>query len=171
MNKAKGGGPVRMVKIAYVGKKASKDDNVTFTGTVWDGPNDVQEVEEPFAVKLLDHPNIWQLAKGEKPLVPAEGVKPETDDTVKGRKRQEQLRKELEEDEEEREAVRVDLDRMTKDAIIGHVKRTFGIDMPKGRTLDQIRQEAKDLTKRGAGVVKGARAAANRPAPRAAKHR
>src|ERR1700733_11276173 len=54
----KGRDPV--AKIKYVGKKDRKEDNVAPTDTVWNGPGDVQEVDDPVAVeKLLDNPNIW----------------------------------------------------------------------------------------------------------------
>lgn len=46
--------------IQYVGDKTRKEDNVAATGTVWNGPGDVQLVPEAAAPKLLAHPTVWQ---------------------------------------------------------------------------------------------------------------
>lgn len=46
--------------IQYVGKKLRKRDTVAGTGTIWSGNGDVQRVEHGAAVKLLEHPDVWQ---------------------------------------------------------------------------------------------------------------
>lgn len=53
-----------MVKrlIKYIGKKPQKIDNVNIPSSqaVWNGPDDVQAVEEKFCPSLLKFPTVWQ---------------------------------------------------------------------------------------------------------------
>ena len=52
-----------MPLIRYVGKKASKFDNVAGSGTLWTHPGDDQTVTDSVAAKLLMHPDVWALAE------------------------------------------------------------------------------------------------------------
>lgn len=63
-----------MTAIKYIGKKPVKTDNVAGTGTVWNGPGDVQNVDKPEAVaKLLAHTGIWVREEAEaKPVALSE---------------------------------------------------------------------------------------------------
>lgn len=54
------------MKIRYIGRKATKADNVAGTGIVWNGEGDVQEVSNPqAAAKLLTYDTVWALAEPE----------------------------------------------------------------------------------------------------------
>lgn len=48
--------------IQYIGKKLRKIDNVNIPSSqvVWNGPNDVQAVEEKFCPSLLKFSTVWQ---------------------------------------------------------------------------------------------------------------
>jgi hypothetical protein len=50
------------VSIRYVGHKPTAFDNVTRSGTTWNGHGDVQDVSETTARALLKHPDQWVLA-------------------------------------------------------------------------------------------------------------
>lgn len=50
-----------MIRIKYVGKKPFVVDNVTHSGTTWDGPGSVREVQDRTARALLAHPDQWAL--------------------------------------------------------------------------------------------------------------
>lgn len=58
--------------IQYIGNKPRKKDTVAGTGTIWSGPGDVQLVEHGPAVKLLEHPDVWQeaIASDPEPSMP-----------------------------------------------------------------------------------------------------
>ena len=47
-------------KLQYIGKKASKPDNICKTGLIWEGPGDVKEVPSVVAERLLQHTDIWR---------------------------------------------------------------------------------------------------------------
>jgi hypothetical protein len=51
------------MKIKYVGRKDSRDDNVASTGLVWK-KGQVHEVSPNKAALLLLHPDIWKVVKG-----------------------------------------------------------------------------------------------------------
>lgn len=51
------------MKVRYVGKKESKEDNVAGTGVVWRHPGDVQEVPDVAWAKLAKHPDVWAPAE------------------------------------------------------------------------------------------------------------
>lgn len=54
---------MNLIPIVYVGQKESAVDNVAFSGKVWAGNGDVQEVTHAQAKALLKHPKVWQLAE------------------------------------------------------------------------------------------------------------
>lgn len=68
-----------MPLIRYVGKKASKFDNVAGSGTLWDRPGDDQMVTYAVAAKLLVHPDVWALAEA---IEVETRPPPEDDDTA-----------------------------------------------------------------------------------------
>lgn len=48
-----------MRAVQYVGGKASKRDNVTYSGIVWDAPGAVRTIPEALASKLCVHKDVW----------------------------------------------------------------------------------------------------------------
>lgn len=52
------------MRVAYIGPKAVKHDNVAGTGLKW-APGQVHDVEPLAAAKLLCHPTIWEKANEE----------------------------------------------------------------------------------------------------------
>ena len=56
------------MKIAYIGHKPVKSDNVAGTGLVWQGYGDVRYVTVEAARKLLAFPGVWVVA-GDATLV------------------------------------------------------------------------------------------------------
>ena len=62
------------MRIKYVGKKPTKQDNVAGTGKVWVGAGDVHEIPDEDAALLLKHPDVWAEAAAAEPepLPPAE---------------------------------------------------------------------------------------------------
>jgi len=48
-----------MVPVAYIGQKETKRDTLERTGTVWNGPGDVQMVDARPAGRLLRHPTVF----------------------------------------------------------------------------------------------------------------
>lgn len=58
------------VPIRYVGQKRVKRDNVTYSGTLWQGNGDEQMVDVEIAAKLLRHPTVWELAANPADLDP-----------------------------------------------------------------------------------------------------
>ena len=46
--------------IQYIGKKASKPDNVCRTNLIWRGAGDTKEVPSVHATVYLEHPDIWR---------------------------------------------------------------------------------------------------------------
>lgn len=65
-----------MPLIRYVGKKASKFDNVAGSGTLWACPGDDKEVTDAVAAKLLVHPDVWALTEA----IEVEAAPPPEDD-------------------------------------------------------------------------------------------
>lgn len=54
------------VNVQYVGKKPFAIDNVTNSGTCWNGNGDVQPMESKAATQLTDrHPDQWRLSESE----------------------------------------------------------------------------------------------------------
>lgn len=51
-----------MIELRYIGRKAWAVDPVAGSGTIWNGPDDVQQVTVSVARKILKHPDEWQLA-------------------------------------------------------------------------------------------------------------
>lgn len=49
------------VKVAYIGHKSVKADNVAGTGMFWEGHGSVRDVPEAAAKKLLAFPGVWAL--------------------------------------------------------------------------------------------------------------
>lgn len=56
------------MRIQYIGLKDQKTDNVAGSGVVWNGPNDIQEVPDAFASKLLAHHGVWVKAGEAAPI-------------------------------------------------------------------------------------------------------
>lgn len=64
----------QMVDVEYVGSKAKSTDNVAGTGTVWNGPGDVQKVPASAWPKLAKHAH-WRLAgAAAAPTEPKKGI-------------------------------------------------------------------------------------------------
>lgn len=61
-------------EIRYIGHKEFKKDTVAGSKTMWLGHGDVQEVEPDVAVKLRQHPDVWQPAADE--FTPGEATAP-----------------------------------------------------------------------------------------------
>lgn len=63
-----------MVDVEYVGSKAKSTDNVAGTGTVWNGPGDVQKVPASAWPKLAKHAH-WRIAgAATSPAGPRKGI-------------------------------------------------------------------------------------------------
>lgn len=118
-----------MAKIEYVGLKDQKTDNVAGTETVWNGTGDVQEVDDAVAAKLIAHPNIWRLAKGERAKIAPATAKDVDPQVAKAEKLAKLKKDEAEETELARVARRVDINALPKDKLIAYAKRTFGLDL------------------------------------------
>lgn len=54
-----------MERVEYLGNKAQKMDNVAWTGVVWFGNGDIQEVPDGTWEKLSKHPDVWRLVPRE----------------------------------------------------------------------------------------------------------
>jgi hypothetical protein len=54
-----------LVKVKYVGKKASAFDNIARSGVIWNGNGDVKEVTDVQAKQLLKFPDQWALVDPE----------------------------------------------------------------------------------------------------------
>ncbi len=54
------------MRIAYIGEKPIKTDNVANSGAVWHGKGDIQEVPDALAGKLLVHQGVWAKVDAEK---------------------------------------------------------------------------------------------------------
>lgn len=67
-----------MRAIRYIGEKPIKHDNVAGTGTVWNGPRDIQEVPDAAVPLLLLHPTVWELATA-MPAAPREEAEDPTE--------------------------------------------------------------------------------------------
>lgn len=129
-----------MAKIEYVGLKEQKTDNVAGTETVWNGTGDVQEVDDAVAAKLIAHPNIWRLAKGERAKITPATAKKDVDPQVAKAEKLAKLKKdEAEETELARNARRVDINALPKDKLIAHAKRTFGLDLDASKDVKLLR--------------------------------
>lgn len=116
------------VAIVYVGKKARKDDNVANTGTVWNGPGDVQRVDASVAAKLLSHVDIWARAEGETEKVPDA----EVESTL--------TKPEEEEGEELQDTpTAFNIDDANKDQLVEYAMREFGVDLDKRKNIDSLR--------------------------------
>lgn len=63
-----------MAFIRYIGRKATKIDNVAGTAAVWTGHGDVQEVNDRAAAKLIAHPDVWELTTALAPPEPDIGI-------------------------------------------------------------------------------------------------
>lgn len=50
-----------MIRLKYIGKKPFAIDNITHSGTTWEGPGDVREVQDRTARALLAYPDQWAL--------------------------------------------------------------------------------------------------------------
>lgn len=66
---------MNLIPVTYVGQKEMAIDNVAFSGKVWAGNGDVQEVTHAQAKLLLKHPKVWALAEPEDAARVAEPVK------------------------------------------------------------------------------------------------
>jgi hypothetical protein len=51
-----------MIRVEYIGLKATKTDNVAGTATVWHGAGDVQEVKPEVWAKLRPYDTVWREA-------------------------------------------------------------------------------------------------------------
>lgn len=138
-----------MAKIEYIGKKEQKTDNVAGTETVWNGEGDVQEISDPIAVeKLLAHPNVWRLAKGEPGRAPKKV-------TPKGRviTNPPSRVKEKDKEEEEEAPPVVNFGRLNTNALAAYAKRHFNVEVDRKKDIQDIRAEVAALAAR-AGPVK-----------------
>jgi hypothetical protein len=50
------------VKVRYIGNKPIKRDTVCQTLTIWTANNDVAEVDDDVAIRLVRHPSVWVMA-------------------------------------------------------------------------------------------------------------
>lgn len=48
-----------MPRAMYVGCKAKKEDNVAWSGVVWLGHGDIQDVSDEVWAKLAPYPDVW----------------------------------------------------------------------------------------------------------------
>jgi hypothetical protein len=132
-----------VAKIEYVGKKPIQPDCVAGTGIVWNGAGDIQEVNDPIAIaKLLEHTDSWRLVDGEKAAEAIEAARVATLAQRKGIYDQDE--------EDEVVAARVDVNRLAKEPLVQYAKRTFNLDLDRGKTLVQLRTEVAEAQKREA---------------------
>jgi hypothetical protein len=55
------------MKIMYIGRQPRHRDRLFGTGTQWNGPGDVQEVEDAAATKMLNqHPTVYARPEAQK---------------------------------------------------------------------------------------------------------
>jgi hypothetical protein len=123
-----------MKPIRYIGKKARKEDNVAHTGTVWNGPGDVQNVPDGAAAKLLVHTDCWVLADGETVADPASAG-----DVVAS----------TEVENDERNPPLVNLDAMDKEALRSYAQQNFGHAFHPNTGEAKMRQAIIGLMNRG----------------------
>jgi len=64
----------------YVGLKATKTDNITDSGHVWNGHGDVRRVTPEQAAKLRAHPDVWEILDSEPEAAPAPAPAPAAPD-------------------------------------------------------------------------------------------
>src|SRR3982750_4339956 len=126
-----------MVAVRYVGKKPTAIDNVAGSGKTWNGKDDVQEVTEAQARRLIKHPDQWQLvdesdaaAVGKAPVVTV------TDEDGKPA--------DVDED-----GLKKPLEKMNKAELIAYAKVRYNKELAptlgKKAMIDQIEDLAKDL--------------------------
>lgn len=60
----------------YVGLKASKTDNISDSGHVWNGHGDVRRVTTEQAAKLRPHRDVWEILDSEPEAAPAPAPAP-----------------------------------------------------------------------------------------------
>lgn len=116
------------MKIKYVGKKDVEHDTVAGTGLVW-GPGEVHEVPEAAALRLLNHPDVWEAVPDSTPA--STTIKP-TQAPKRG----------VYEDMEEVEVPPLaDFGRMSRDKIDDYCRTYLGTKA-KGDTLADVRKQA-----------------------------
>jgi len=121
-----------VAKIQYIGKKKQKEDNVAGTGTVWNGPGDVQEVNAPLEVieKIIAHKGVWLLVPDDTKVAAPCTVKPT------------QAPKGKFEDEEVEAPPVVDFNRMGKDKIDDYCRVHLKVKIDQRHDLPKIRAKA-----------------------------
>lgn len=118
------------ILIRYIGAKAVKEDATYATGP-WRNQEE-RPIESSVAVRLLQHPDIWELAddQAELPLLPVAQPVPAKED-------------EQDLEQNEHKAPLVQLDIMTKADVAHYAKRNFGIELPatltKPAMIDKVR--------------------------------
>lgn len=128
----------RMVKVVYVGKKATAYDNVARSGKMWTGNGDVQEVTDAQAKILIRFEDQWALfnEKDRKAVEKPETIKVQDEDGDWVIVDPDDLTK--------------DLDKMTKSELRALALTKWGKDLPiKGfstkNLIDQIEEWERDL--------------------------
>ena len=55
------------IQVRYIGVKPRQTDCLAGTGTVWNGPGDVQTVPLKAWEKFSKHPTVYELVEGDEP--------------------------------------------------------------------------------------------------------
>ncbi len=116
------------MKIRYIGKKASKTDNLYGTGIIWNGTGDVQEVPGNAGHKLILHTDCWE-AVGPVPPIENEPQVPAT--------RPEEEMTEM--------PPLVDLSNMTKGDLEEYALAHFNVNLDKRKNKDSLVHEVTTL--------------------------
>ena len=117
-----------MIGIKYIGKRATHTDNIYGTNLVWE-PDQVHNVENGIAAKMLVHADVYQDAK-----------------TVKGEKeaRAPEKKEEIEEDPM-KDVPLPSLDAMDKNALQLFAQQHFGEQLDGRMTVDTMRDRIAGL--------------------------
>lgn len=62
------------IKVRYIGVKPRQTDCLAGTGTVWNGPGDVQTVPLKAWEKFSKHPTVYELVEEDAPAATASGA-------------------------------------------------------------------------------------------------
>lgn len=123
-----------IVQIKYIGRKATKRDNVADTGLEWT-PGQVHSVPRVAAIKLLRHPDVWVTDEAiDLPRLPRRDPIRDATDPV--------------EDEEEEEnghvrqaSVLPNISTMNVKSLVALAKSRFGRDLDESKAAADLRQE------------------------------
>lgn len=115
-----------MLRVKYIGQKASQFFRFEDLGVTWSGPDDVQLVPEQFAGTINSHPSIWEIVGHAKDKKPAE----------------------IQEKSEEQPVevpVLVDINTMDKDALAAYCQREFGLPTDPKWSATRLRKYVQDV--------------------------